>query len=780
MQVRFWGTRGSIPSPGARTTKYGGNTSCVEIRTDSGIHIILDCGSGARELGEHLLRTGAGSLRINMFIGHTHWDHIQGFPFFVPAFLPSTDLTIYAPRGFQHNLEESLAGQMQHSYFPVKLRELRSHIHFTELEEGFFRIEDVLIETQHLNHTAPTIAYRITCDGATIAYTTDHEPFWRAPGAHLRHPGDQRHIAFLKNADLVIHDAQYTEEEYPNRIGWGHSTAEYATDVAIEAGVCRLALFHHDPSRDDDEVRRIEEIARRRALERESPLEVFAAAEGDCLEVRGNCAAPEVARHSALLRRPIAGRRVLVVVRDEGERAAIAQELREDNLTVLRAPTIASALSQLQGGAPDLAILDEAVRDTDLVHIIRTLRAQAGRASFPIVLLTDNPDTVEALGDADAGTIDYLVKPFSPPMLRTRVRAWLARTDPEGGRARQAATRVRGADRRAGAAQRDAVPSVATTTAQFSAMLGTVPIFRDLPEVELEVLAAHATEHFFAAGQTILEEGEPSDRLFVIVSGRVRLTEATQDPLDATLVLGELGPGEVFGEVGILTDKPRSATVVAVEPSHCIGIPEADFMTVLHRAPKLALSLSRVLAERIYDTDRRLARHAPDPLTSLPTPLAFHDHYARVAAQARRRQSGVLLAVLDIVNLKDINERFGYAIGDEVIRSVAKALIETARKSDLVARYGGDEFVMLLVDADSTAVERIAHRVRRKLADVSLRAGLPLTVECAIGAASSAVPPETAHELFRRADQDMQARKAAAKRASAPLRARRTRARAQP
>src|SRR4051812_21033127 len=121
MQLRFWGTRGSIPSPGARTAKYGGNTSCVEIRTDSGTHIILDCGSGARELGEHLLKASASNLRINIFVGHTHWDHIQGFPFFVPAFLPSTDLNIYAPRGFQHNLEESLAGQMQHSYFPVKL-----------------------------------------------------------------------------------------------------------------------------------------------------------------------------------------------------------------------------------------------------------------------------------------------------------------------------------------------------------------------------------------------------------------------------------------------------------------------------------------------------------------------------------------------------------------------------------------------------------------------------------------------------------------------------------
>ncbi len=767
MHIRFWGTRGSIPSPGARTAKYGGNTSCVEIRTDSGTHIVLDCGSGARELGEHLLRSSASSLRINMFIGHTHWDHIQGFPFFVPAFLPQTDLNIFAPRGFQHNLEESLAGQMQHSYFPVKLRELRSHIHFTELEEGFFRVEDVLIETQHLNHTAPTIAYRITCDGATVAYTTDHEPFWRAPGADLRHPGDQRHIAFLRGADLVVHDAQYTEEEYPNRLGWGHSTVEYATDVAIAAGVRRLALFHHDPTRDDAGVDRLQELARRRTLERESPLDVIAAAEGVSIEVRGASATPDLPRlSSALLRRPITGRRVLVAVRDDGERAAIAQELREDNLTVLRAADAASAVGQLEGSAPDLAIIDMSVPGGDVASIIRKLRAQSGRANFPVVLLTEEAETAMALGAGELAATDYMVKPFSPPMLRTRVRAWLARTGPEV-EAGAAPIMVDHQDRPGDETSPPDDGPVPSTRSQLRELLESVPIFRGLPPAELDALAARATEHFFAAGQTVIEEGEPSDRLFVLISGRVRVLEATHDPLETTLVLGELSPGEVVGEVGILTDKPRSATVVAVEPTHCIGIPEAEFLLVLDRAPQLALGLSRVLAERIYDTDRRLARYAPDPLTALPSRLAFHDHYARLAAQARRRETGVLLTVLDILNLKSINDQFGYAVGDEVIRTVAKALIESARKSDLVARYGGDEFAVLLLDADANAVERIASRVKRKLADLSPRAGLPLTVECAIGAASSDVPPETAHELLRQADQDMQARKAAQRKALA-------------
>src|SRR6516162_3584886 len=131
---------------------------------------------------------------------------------------------------------------MQYSYFPVKLQDLASRIHFTELEEGFFRIGDVLVETQYLNHTAPTIAYRITSQNATVAYVTDHEPFWTSGNA-FQHPGDQRHVAFLEGADLVIHDSQYSCEEYTTKHGWGHSTIQYATDVAIAAHVSRLALF---------------------------------------------------------------------------------------------------------------------------------------------------------------------------------------------------------------------------------------------------------------------------------------------------------------------------------------------------------------------------------------------------------------------------------------------------------------------------------------------------------------------------------------------------------
>src|SRR3989442_245190 len=200
MHVRFWGTRGSIATPGRTTAVSGGNTACTEVRVADGTVIVLDCGTGARGLGLHLVQTMLQPMRLHLFIGHTHWDHIQGFPFFVPACLPGAELNVYAPVGFQRSLEDAMAGQMEYAYFPVKLRELRSRIHYTELDEGFLRVGDVLVETQYLNHTAPTIAYRLSSGGATGAYMTDHEPFWGVPGRLSPHPGDERPIAFMPGA----------------------------------------------------------------------------------------------------------------------------------------------------------------------------------------------------------------------------------------------------------------------------------------------------------------------------------------------------------------------------------------------------------------------------------------------------------------------------------------------------------------------------------------------------------------------------------------------------
>jgi phosphoribosyl 1,2-cyclic phosphodiesterase/CheY-like chemotaxis protein len=428
MYVRFWGTRGSIATPGPRTIRYGGNTSCVEVRTDDGTRIILDCGTGARELGAHLLGAEERPLRLHLLIGHTHWDHIQGFPFFGPAFLPDTDLHLYAPRDFHRSLEEALAGQMQYPYFPVKLADLRSCMHYTELEEGCLEIGEVRVETRYLNHTAPTIAYRLSCGGTAIAYVTDHEPFWTPTDGVFQHPGDQAHVEFLKGADLIIHDAQYTQEEYRERIGWGHSTTAYATDVALAAGAARLALFHHDPGHDDRTIKSLEAAMQDRVAAHDGALEVFAAAEGLALQVRGRDLAPLMVDASALPTRSIAGAHVMIVSPDELQATAMARVLGEDDLVLTRVPDLSKALALAPATTPDVVLVDHRVPDPDDSSLIRSLRMRVGRHDLPVILLIDGADGQVPAADSLTVATDYVAKPLSLPMLRTRVRTWLVRT----------------------------------------------------------------------------------------------------------------------------------------------------------------------------------------------------------------------------------------------------------------------------------------------------------------------------------------------------------------
>src|SRR5262245_29092990 len=259
MRVRFWGARGSLATPGPATVRYGGNTSCAEITTNAGDLIILDCGTGIRPLGEHLITTKASPLRGHILISHTHWDHIQGIPFFGPFFAPGNTWDVYAPKGMSQTLREALEGQMQYTYFPVRLDELGAEIHYHELVEGTFRIADVTIKTRYLNHPALTFGYRLEAEGAVIVYASDHEPHARhlADGTGEISGEDLRHCEFLADADLVIHDAQYTAAEYAQKIGWGHSTVEYALAMCRAAGVRKVVLSHHDPSRDDDAIDRI-------------------------------------------------------------------------------------------------------------------------------------------------------------------------------------------------------------------------------------------------------------------------------------------------------------------------------------------------------------------------------------------------------------------------------------------------------------------------------------------------------------------------------------------
>jgi diguanylate cyclase (GGDEF)-like protein len=746
MQVRFWGTRGSIAAPGPDTARFGGNTSCVEVRASDGTVIVLDCGTGARELGLHLAQTMPQPIRLHLFIGHTHWDHIQGFPFFVPAFLPGSELNIYAPLGFQRGLEEAMAGQMEYSYFPVKMRDLRSRIHFTELDEGFFRVGGVLVETQFLNHTAPTVAYRMTSDGATIAYATDHEPFWNASGRVSQHPGDERHIAFLKGANLVIHDAQYTDAEYRDKVGWGHSSIEYAVDVALAAGVERLVLFHHDPAHDDAMMEQMEAMARAHVGRRGQALDVLAAREGIELDVRGSNAVPDMAEASALQHRQIVGGRVLLVSANEPEVAEIEEVLGDDGLVFLREPGTRAALARGPELVPDIAIIDRELLDGNDDVVLDALRDRLGRRNFPIVVLADSSIPADAVYRGEASWTDYLPKPFSPPMLRTRVRAWLARTlltaDP--------------AERRVPRGERPAVSGDNRT--RCASLLAAVPLFRPLTGEQRDLLLDSTTEHTFTAGHVLIRESDPPDRLFVILSGRVRVLEVAPDsPVE--LIVGELGEGEILGELSVLRNQPRSATVVAVERTHCLVISQVEFLKVLKSSAELAVSLLRTLAGRLYETDRRLSRFAPDPVTGLAGRRAFHDQYRRLAAVARRRKTGALLLVVDVVQLRSINDRFGYGVGDDVLRTVADALVEATRTTDLIVRHGGDDFVVFFPDAGVSDIDTVIGRANEKIKVLSGKRGIPVTIACNFGVAYAQAPPESAEDLLREADQDMLRRK---------------------
>jgi phosphoribosyl 1,2-cyclic phosphodiesterase len=289
MNARFWGTRGSIAAPGPRTNHFGGNTSCVELTTPSGGVLVLDCGTGARALGNHLLAGASGPVSATILLSHTHWDHIQGFPFFAPLFMPDNHFKVYGPEGAHLSLRDVLAGQMEHHYFPVELDQLAARISYQDLCEGSYEIDGMRVRAQQMNHPSPTLGYRIEAEGRCICYLCDHEPYsedlWREGAGRgkfesILEDGDRRHCEYMQGADVVIHEAQYTPQEYPSKRHWGHSTYVYVVELAVLAGVSRLYLTHHDPTHDDEFVADVEKKAQELARSLSSKLEVCCAYEG--------------------------------------------------------------------------------------------------------------------------------------------------------------------------------------------------------------------------------------------------------------------------------------------------------------------------------------------------------------------------------------------------------------------------------------------------------------------------------------------------------------------
>lgn len=435
MLVRFWGTRGSIATPGSATLRYGGNTSCVEVASDSGVTILIDAGTGALALGKALMDQGRGA-RGHILISHTHWDHIQGLPFFAPLFVEGHEWHIYGPRGLGQSLRDVLAAQMDYAYFPIALNAFAATVHFHEVVEGAFNIEDVRIETQYLNHPALTVGYRVEADGACAVYASDHEPHDVHAGEG--HPeagegGDVSHVEFMRGADFVIHDAQYTAAEYPGKIGWGHSTIEYAVDVAIAAGVKTLALYHHDPGRGDDAVDQLLVAARARVNAANAELEVIGAAEGNAVVLRGaanaNKASPFLPSSLVEPATSASDELVLIAGVPANDRAVLMAAARADGVPSVSEVLIEQLKEAVQGGRPSLVFLGHGLPDVDPVALCAELRALPGDDAkyIPIIIVADQAQVPADKGEA-AGVTDWLTRPYSLQYARSRLRAWLMRS----------------------------------------------------------------------------------------------------------------------------------------------------------------------------------------------------------------------------------------------------------------------------------------------------------------------------------------------------------------
>jgi len=437
MLVRFWGTRGSIAKPGPSTVRYGGNTSCVELRSSGGTLVVLDCGTGAHGLGQALVTSGVSPLNGHILIGHTHWDHIQGFPFFAPLFIRGNEWHVYGPRGVGSSLRESLSGQMQSSYFPITLKELGATLHYHDLVEGTLEIGDIHVTTQYLHHPALTLGYRLEADGVTVVYSTDHEPHSTPRVAGSRAPPageDVRHARFLADADLVIHDAQYTTAESSAKRGWGHSTAEYAVETAVSAGVRRLALFHHDPTRDDEAVDRIVAGARDLVARLGGDTEVFAAAEGQVLELNRKSAVTPLAesREETARMDPasiLSHSSVLMAVADPRVARILGDAVTDDGLRLVRAQDAAAIPKLLRSERFSLVLLQQGLKDCDALQLCRSLRSDPSAIDkdVPIVLVRTGESPAEQQREAEAGITDWLIWPFSEEYARARVRAWVLR-----------------------------------------------------------------------------------------------------------------------------------------------------------------------------------------------------------------------------------------------------------------------------------------------------------------------------------------------------------------
>lgn len=297
--------RGSVPCPGPKTVKYGGNTACLELRFgEEDRLVVIDAGTGIRELAGHIMKSDLpkGPIKTELFLTHTHWDHIMGFPFFIPIFVPNTELKVFGPVTYEEDtLDKIVGGMLTYRYWPVRLTELAAKIEYFNLKEGSQDLGGGLwLTTKYLNHPILVLGYRFEYRGKVFCTAYDTEPFSNVfdvspddpsydeeavkEGAMAAQEENDKVARFFQGADILIHDSQYTHKEYiSSKLGWGHSSFEHAVNVAHKAGVKKLLLFHHDPDRSDAELELIEKKIQAAAGGKTS-MEVMIAREGMTVE----------------------------------------------------------------------------------------------------------------------------------------------------------------------------------------------------------------------------------------------------------------------------------------------------------------------------------------------------------------------------------------------------------------------------------------------------------------------------------------------------------------
>ncbi|MBI4570031.1 MAG: MBL fold metallo-hydrolase [Planctomycetes bacterium] len=310
MRLKIWGCRGSIPTPGPTTVRYGGNTTCYQLTLNDGRIVMFDAGTGIRECGYELMGLAKGKpLDIIMLFTHTHWDHINGFPFFIPIYIKGNRLRMYGPFNLQdseRSFQKVMGVQMSPDYFPVRADELASTITYNDMKEGQFDIDGVTIRTRFMNHPIQTLGYRVEIEGKAFVFTGDHEPYYNFLYADEKPPEGmdaetyaveresvERIVAFRNNqivefcrhADVLLADAQYTPEEYETKRNWGHSSWRDVCKLAIDAQVKRAILTHHEPLHSDDQIDKIQDDARRYLKERGAAIDLSFAVEKSVIDL---------------------------------------------------------------------------------------------------------------------------------------------------------------------------------------------------------------------------------------------------------------------------------------------------------------------------------------------------------------------------------------------------------------------------------------------------------------------------------------------------------------